>query len=228
MGMLSNGERIAVKYLLSTTQCHEKQFKNEVDNLMKVRHKNVVQFRGYCYETSLKCMKYNGVNIFAEKSPERLLCFEYMANGSLDNYISEELCGLAWHQRYKIIKGICCGLYYLHDECQINSFVIHLDLKPENILLDDNMVPKIADFGLAKLFDDNKTHTCATSRVGSMGYMAPEYIFEGIISPMADIYSLGVIIVQMITGRKLGPSGTEAFCSDFVGPVRNFMSDIKI
>jgi len=79
----------------------------------------------------------------------------------------EETCGLDWQKRYKVIKGICCGLYYLHKECQINSSIIHLDLKPENILLDDNMVPKIADFGLAKLFEDPKTQSLATSPMGS-------------------------------------------------------------
>uniref|UniRef100_A0A0A9F3L7 Protein kinase domain-containing protein n=1 Tax=Arundo donax TaxID=35708 RepID=A0A0A9F3L7_ARUDO len=83
------------------------------------------------------------------------------------------------------------------------------------------MVPKIADFGLAELFDDKKAQTFATSLVGTRGYMAPEYIFGGVISPMADIYCLGIIIVQMITGHKVGPSGTEAFCRDFVETVRN-------
>ena len=80
---------------------------------------------------------------------------------------ADESHGLDWRERYKIITGICCGLYYLHNECQIDGSVIHLDLKPANILLDDNMVPKIADFGLAKLLDDRKTHACATTLMGS-------------------------------------------------------------
>lgn len=80
---------------------------------------------------------------------------------------AEESCGLDWHQRYKVIKGICCGLNYLHNECQENSSLLHLDLKPGNILLGDNMVPKISDFGLAKLFDVNKAQTIATSLYGT-------------------------------------------------------------
>lgn len=83
---------------------------------------------------------------------------------------TDEHSGLDWHTRYKIIKGICCGLHYLHEECrcQINVSIVHLDLKPANILLDQNMVPKIADFGLSKLFNDGKTRTCATTIAGSL------------------------------------------------------------
>jgi len=92
-----------------------------------------------------------------------------LADTFLVTYL-EESCGLDWNKRYKIIKGICSGLHYLHNGCEINGLhysIIHLDLKPENILLDDNMMPKIADFGLARLFSDRKTQTCATSLVGS-------------------------------------------------------------
>ncbi|KAL6845974.1 hypothetical protein ACP4OV_023422 [Aristida adscensionis] len=215
-GVLPNGAVIAVKNLFSTMEIQEKQFKNEVDNLMRVRHQNIVRFVGYCYETWLKYVEYNGKNIFAE-TPQRLLCFEYMPNGSLDRYISDESSGLEWHKHYKIIKGICCGLLYLHEECQINASIIHLDLKPANILLDDNMVPKIADFGISKLFDNKKSQTCATTPGGSLGYMAPEYLFQGKITTKADIYSFGVIIIEMITGHKIGPYDTGSFCKDFVG-----------
>lgn len=80
----------------------------------------------------------------------------------------EESHGLDWDKRYEIIKGICCGLNYLHEECPINGSIIHMDLKPANILLDDNMVPKIADFGLSRLFNDKKTRTCTTLPLGSL------------------------------------------------------------
>ncbi|RLN11750.1 hypothetical protein C2845_PM09G08290 [Panicum miliaceum] len=214
-GVLPNEKIVAVKNLLSMSLCQERQFENEVDSLMRVRHKNIVRFVGYCCETQHKYTTYNGINVFVEM-PKRLLCFEYMTSGSLDKYISEESCGLDWNECYKIIKGICGGLHYLHNECEINGSVIHLDLKPKNILLDDNMMPKIADFGLARLFSDKKTQTCATSLVGSKGYMALEYMWESIISPIADIYSLCVIIIEIITGHKYGPSGTETYCRDFV------------
>ncbi|XP_066375935.1 myosin-15-like isoform X3 [Miscanthus floridulus] len=222
--MLPNGKMIAVKNLVSSSEVQQKQFKNEVDNLMRVRHQNIVQFVGYCYETWLKYTDYNGKHIFAER-PKRLLCFEYMPKGSLDRYISDESSGLDWPSRYKIIKGICCGLHYLHEECQTNASVIHLDLKPANILLDDNMEPKIADFGLSKFFDDQKVQTCATTIAGSHGYMAPEYIWDHIITTKADIYSLGVIIIEMITGRRIGPFGiTVTSCQDFVEPYQTLCS----
>ncbi|CAN6176072.1 unnamed protein product [Urochloa humidicola] len=166
-GTLPNGTMVAVKNLVSIADVQDKQFKNEVDNLMRVRHQNIVRFVGYCYETWMKYMEYNGKHIFAE-IPQKLLCFEYMPNGSLDRYISEESHGLDWDKRYKIIKGICCGLNYLHEECQSNGSIVHMDLKPANILLDDNMVPKIADFGLSRLFNDQKTRTCATLPLGSL------------------------------------------------------------
>ncbi|CAN6216527.1 unnamed protein product [Urochloa humidicola] len=128
-----------------------------------------------------------------------------MPNGSLDRHLSDESSGHDWHTRYKIIKGICCGLHYLHEECQcqFSASIIHLDLKPANILLDDNMGPKVADFGLSRLFEDNKTHTCATFLSGSLGYMAPEYLVGRIVTTKADVYNLGVIIMEIITGRKV-------------------------
>jgi len=131
----------------------------------------------------------------------------------------DESHGLDWHKRYRIIRGICCGLNYLHEECQINGSIIHLDLKPANIMLDDYMEPKIADFGLSKLFDDQKTRTCATHPLGSLGYMALEYLFKGIITTKADIYSLGAIIIEIVAGRKISPYDTEESRIDFVDQV---------
>ncbi|CAN6219470.1 unnamed protein product [Urochloa humidicola] len=226
-GTLPNGTMVAVKNLVSIADVQDKQFKNEVDNLMRVRHQNIVRFVGYCYETWMKYMEYNGKHIFAE-IPQKLLCFEYMPNGSLDRYISEESRGLDWDKRYKIIKGICCGLNYLHEECQSNGSIVHMDLKPANILLDDNMVPKIADFGLSRLFNDQKTRTCATLPLGSLGYMAPEYLFQGIITTKADIYSLGVIIIEIVAGRKISPYDTGKSCSDFAEHVfRNWRNRLE-
>ncbi|GJN04911.1 hypothetical protein PR202_ga22493 [Eleusine coracana subsp. coracana] len=213
-GLLPNGKAVAVKDLIMS-QLQEKQFKREVDNLMKVQHKNIVRFLGYCYESSRQYIEYEAKHVFAE-SPKMLLCFEYVANGSLDKYINVESCGFDWHKRYKIIKGICHGLHYLHEECQPHGSVIHLDLKPENILLDDRMVPKIADFGISKFFSDQKLETRATIAIGSLGYMAPEYISANIVSKMADIYSLGVIIMQIITGRRIDVTS----CEDIVESVR--------
>ncbi|KAF8664139.1 hypothetical protein HU200_054887 [Digitaria exilis] len=224
-GTLPNGAIIAVKNLVSTAEVQDEEFKNEVDNLMRVRHQNIVQFVGYCYETRKTYIDYNGNYVFAE-TPQMLLCFEYMPKGSLDRHIKEESRGLDWEKRYEIIKGICCGLKYLHEECLINGSIVHLDLKPENILLDVNMVPKIADFGLSRLFNDQKTRTCTTHRLGTIGYMAPEYLYQGIITTKADIYSFGVIIIEVVSGRKIIPYATGNFCIDFE-LVRNCVSAFK-
>jgi len=131
----------------------------------------------------------------------RLLCFEYLGNGSLDKYVSSDPMELGWDRRYSIIEGICRGLYFLHEECNI----VHLDLKPQNIMVDDNMEPKIMDFGLSRLLGEEKSKTITQNCTGTLGYMAPEYINRGEISPEADIFSLGVIMIELITGHKNYP-----------------------
>ncbi|CAL5048334.1 unnamed protein product [Urochloa decumbens] len=205
-GVLQNGKLVAVKKLdqLIKLGIQERQFENEVYHLIRLKHPNIVRFIGYCYETRNECVLLNGKHIFAEIQ-HKLICLEYMPNGSLDKHLSDESSGHDWHTRYKIIKGICCGLHYLHEECQcqFSASIIHLDLKPANILLDDNMGPKVADFGLSRLFEDDKTHTCATFISGSLGYMAPEYLIGRIVTTKADVYNLGVIIMEIITGSKV-------------------------
>uniref|UniRef100_A0ACD5YXM8 Uncharacterized protein n=1 Tax=Avena sativa TaxID=4498 RepID=A0ACD5YXM8_AVESA len=159
-----------------------------------VDQENVVRFLGFCSNTEHTLMPFNGKQVYAERR-ERLLCFEYVANGSLDRYLTDELRGLEWGVRYGIIKGIFEGLHYLHKE----KGMIHMDLKPENILLDAHMVPKITDFGLSRL---ENSQTTSTQQFFTMGYCAPEYQFHGKMSFKSDMYSLGVIIVELITGRK--------------------------
>ncbi|CAM0943035.1 unnamed protein product [Alopecurus aequalis] len=171
-GLLPNGETMAVKRLVSLLPGCQKQFENEVYHLMSLNHPNIVPFVGYCYETHNVCLKHNGKYVFAEIT-ERLLCLEYLPKGSLEDYLLDESCRFDWHTRYKIIEGICFGLDYLHK--QINETIIHLDLKPANILLDDNMVPKITDFGLSRLLDQQQTIS-TSSQYGTLGYMAPEYL----------------------------------------------------
>ncbi|TVU12383.1 hypothetical protein EJB05_46024, partial [Eragrostis curvula] len=133
---------------------------------------------------------------------------------------ADESCGLDWYKRYKIIKGICCAIHYLHEGCQSTKkgSIIHLDLKPANILLDDDMVPKVADFGLSRLFDCKNSQTVTKNYpAGSLGYMAPEYMFDHVITTKADIYSLGVIITEIITGEKINPvSFNKTSCQGYV------------
>jgi len=194
---LHNGEMVAVKKLLQEIPSSQKQFENEVNFLMELKHPNIVRLVGYCYETRHNRMHEERKSIFVWDTVG-LLCLEYLPNGSLKEYISDASSGLNWHTRWKIIEGISYGLQYLHESSEP---IIHLDLKPANILLDANMLPKIADFGLSRLFDQNKTiHTA--NATGTFGYMPHEAIHRGIITPKSDIFSLGVIIMEVITGHR--------------------------
>jgi serine/threonine protein kinase len=145
---------------ISKPYMHGKQFQREVKCLMRVKHKNVVRFLGYCFDTQGNMQMYNGSHIMAEVQ-ERLLCFEYIPKGSLDKYIIDAY--LDWGTCYKIIKEICEGLHYLHE-----NGIVHLDLKPANILLDDDMVPKITDFGLSRCFDEDQSRDITKTIQGTM------------------------------------------------------------
>uniref|UniRef100_A0ACD5X2Y4 Uncharacterized protein n=2 Tax=Avena sativa TaxID=4498 RepID=A0ACD5X2Y4_AVESA len=195
-GMLNKGT-VAVKKLFQTLDIDEKRFIKEVHCLMKAKHKNIVRFLGYCSDTQGKMLNFEGKLVLADVR-QRLLCFEYLPKGSLDKQITDASRGLEWRKRYKIINGICDGLYHLHQ-----MHIVHLDLKPENILLDDNMIPKIADFGLSRCFDENQSQAVASEVIGTMGYLAPEFLFGGRqITFKSDIYSLGIIIIGILTGEK--------------------------
>lgn len=195
-GVLDNGEEIAVKKLYNQPGIDDDRFKNELTNLMAAQHQYIVRLVGYCYDIQNRLVPHNGRLIFASVE-ERALCLEYLHAGSLDKFLSDESCGLDWHTRYKIIKGVCEGLKYLHTGSE--DPIYHLDLKPANILLDKNMTPKIGDFGLSRLF--GSAQTCVTKTVtGSCGYMPPEYIDARQISPKFDVFSLGVIIIQVVAG----------------------------
>ncbi|KAL6846934.1 hypothetical protein ACP4OV_022787 [Aristida adscensionis] len=204
-GVVQNGDMVAVKKLtLTVPGTRDKQFENEICHLMKLRHPNIVQLVGYCSETKNLLVPYNGKYVYAEKS-ERLLCLEYMPKGSLREHIS----------------GCLLCLQYLHEEWKVNNPIIHMDLKPPNILLDVNMVPKIADFGLSRIFGEEKTRTQTRNIDGTLGYMAPEYITRGIITKKLDIFSLGVIIIEIMTGRKNYPYESESSSEKFIKLIMN-------
>ncbi|XP_045087073.1 uncharacterized protein [Aegilops tauschii subsp. strangulata] len=195
-GVVRNGN-VAVKRIRNSHSINETLFYREVDSLLNIKHKNVVRFLGFCASTDQIAIQIAGSkrHIYAEVR-ERLLCFEYISNGSLQKYVTDELRGLEWNTRYGIIRGICEGLHHLHTE----KHIYHMDLKPGNILLDNDMVPKITDFGLSRL--DEKSKTMSEDRLGSLGYCAPEYISEGKMSFKSDMYSLGKIIIELVTGGK--------------------------
>ncbi|KAL6868108.1 hypothetical protein ACP4OV_014953 [Aristida adscensionis] len=182
---------VAVKKLSNYHVIEDEKFQAEVVCLMRTKHKNIVRFLGYCADTQGKFMEQERVMAEVRR---RVLCFEYISNDEYDR--------LEWHKCYRLIKGICDGLRYLHEEQDI----VHLDLKPENILLDNNMVPKISDFGLSRLFDEQQTQIIASKIVGSKGYMAPEYEYNGVITLKADIFSLGTIILEIITRSRSLPN----------------------
>nr|ABG48658.1 nonfunctional Rpg1 [Hordeum vulgare subsp. spontaneum] len=198
-GVLDNGEEIAVKKLHQTLSIDDGLFKKEVNNVMRAEHKNIVRLVGYCHHISPIIVEHEGKHVSASVI-ERVICFEYMQRGSLDDQLSAESCKLDWDRCYKIIKGICEGLHYLHNAVPP---IYHGDLKPGNILLDKDMVAKIGDFGLSRVFDTTQTYMTTSGVIkGTPGYMSPEYINEHKISLKSDVFALGVIIIKMMTGKE--------------------------
>uniref|UniRef100_M8CP61 Cysteine-rich receptor-like protein kinase 29 n=1 Tax=Aegilops tauschii TaxID=37682 RepID=M8CP61_AEGTA len=215
-GVLDDGEEIALKKLHHIPGLDDAQFRNEFNHLMRVQHPNITRLVGYCYNLGHQRIKCDDEYIFAHVE-ERVLCFEYLQGGSLDRHISDESCGLDWHTRFKIIKGVCEGLNYLHNGCK--DPIYHLDLKPANILLDKNMIPKIGDFGLSRLFPLAQTYV-TIKIVGTLGYMPPEYIERYQITSKFDVFSLGVIIIRIIAGDEGYSKCADMSSPDFREHVR--------
>ncbi|XP_039778253.1 putative receptor-like protein kinase At4g00960 [Panicum virgatum] len=214
-GVTKNGDDVAVKKLkFRDINLDFEQFQNEFYNLKKLNHQNIVRILGYCYEIEKKPdIMLDGSKVFGSEI-HKAFCFEYLHNGSLEKHLSDEFCELDWHTKFKIIKGTCEGLKYIHEER-----IHHLDLKPDNILLDKDMVPKIADFGLSRFFDKELART-SQHPYGTRGYQPPEYIDKGEISEKFDIFSLGVVIIKIVSGPKGYPKFLDMSSDEFIDQVR--------
>ncbi|KAM3209371.1 hypothetical protein ACQJBY_063823 [Aegilops geniculata] len=167
-----------------STQAHQSrsEFVAELSVIACLRHKNLVQLEGWCDEKG-----------------ELLLVYEYMPNGSLDKALYGDPCTLSWPERHNVAAGIASVLSYLHQECE--QRVIHRDIKTGNILLDGNLSPRLGDFGLARLMDHNKSPV-STLTAGTMGYLAPEYLQSGKATDQTDVFSYGVVVLEVCCGRR--------------------------
>ncbi|XP_050276601.1 cysteine-rich receptor-like protein kinase 2 [Quercus robur] len=197
-GVLPDGREIAVKRLFFNNRHRAGDFYNEVNIISSVEHKNLVRLLG------CSC-----------SGPESLLVYEFLPNKSLDRFIFDANRGKAlnWEKRYEIIVGTAEGLVYLHENSK--NRIIHRDIKASNILLDSRLRAKIADFGLARSFEEDQSHI-STAIAGTLGYMAPEYLAHGQLTEKADVYSFGVLLLEIVTGRLNNRSKTSEYTDSLI------------
>uniref|UniRef100_M4CUL3 non-specific serine/threonine protein kinase n=1 Tax=Brassica campestris TaxID=3711 RepID=M4CUL3_BRACM len=191
-GNLKDGREVAVKLLSVGSRQGKGQFVAEIVTISTVLHRNLVTLYGCCFE-----------------GDHRLLVYEYLPNGSLDQALfGDKSIHLDWSTRFEICLGVARGLVYLHEEARVR--IVHRDVKASNILLDSELVPKVSDFGLAKLYHDKKTHI-STGVAGTIGYLAPEYAMRGHLTEKTDVYAFGVVALELVSGR---PNSDEVLDDD--------------
>ncbi|PRQ56207.1 putative glycerophosphodiester phosphodiesterase, protein kinase RLK-Pelle-LRK10L-2 family [Rosa chinensis] len=215
-GKLRSGRFGAIK-MLSKSKSNGDEFVSEVGTIGRIHHVNVVQLIGYCVEGS-----------------KRALVYEFMPNGSLDKYIysKEKSITLCCKKMLQISLGVASGIDYLHQGCDMQ--ILHFDIKPHNILLDDNFIPKVSDFGLARLYPTDNSIVSLTAARGTMGYIAPELFYKNIggVSYKADVYSFGMLLMEMASKRKnlnaLAEHSSQIYYPSWVYDQYNAGNDLEI
>ncbi|MCO5570498.1 hypothetical protein L7F22_024220 [Adiantum nelumboides] len=199
-GTLLDGRKVAVKVLAglfqgANSQC--KDFLAELATVGRTGHHNIVRLVGFCWQVS-----------------HRLLVYDFMERGSLDHWLFNEVSNnqlLDWEKRYNVVLGVAKGLHYLHEDCE--QPILHFDIKPQNILLNDTFVAKLADFGMSRLMQRDASSVMTGVR-GTPGYIAPEWFSHGTVSKKSDIYSMGVVMLEIVAGGKVLDTLIKSFGGD--------------